>query len=357
MTRPARRGAAALIAALLVLAGCQAVPPEAALVAAQPRTDPARPGTPYSDALGCLRDQLAAAPGPVSTVTIGTVPDATGRITPGLRDMVASAIADIAGGRSRFNLIEIANRAEGFGLATGIRPDLGGALIGISNIRQMAGYQLIGALTQADRANQSRGLDGGVSVNGSEGGVGLTDDFSTVALDLRLVDISGGLSVVHATRNLLAVRNTGFAIRAGVTIGSVGTSLDYSFDRREGAHQAVRTLVELSVAELLGRTAQVPYWTCLSVDRNHPTIRAQIARWYRAMSEEELDRDVRQRLRAAGVAVPEAPEPATAAITAFQAANNLVPNGRPTFETYATLVGRHLPRGASAGELPREAPR
>lgn len=122
-------------------------------------------------------------------------------------------------------------------------------------------------------------------------------------------------------------------------IGSLSASFDANFDRREGPHQALRTLVDLSVLELLGRQARVPYWACASVDTAHPVVRQRFRAWYHAMTPTEVDRDVRARLRGLGMRAPGAPAAANVAIAEFQQKNGPIPNGRPTFETYAALVG------------------
>lgn len=347
---------AAMIGTFLALSACGRTTPETALVAAQPAADPVRPLTPYSDALSCINNQLRAVPGRPVTLTVGSVPDATGRITPGLRDMITSAAAEVAAGGQHFDLTEVAVAPElGFG-STGVRPNPGGALIGIGPVRLNGGLQLIGALTQADRDNQSTDLSAGGSYQNNTVDAATTDDISTLALDLRLVDISNGLSITNSTRSLLAVHAHGTAANAALTIGSFGASFSYNLNRQEGAHQAVRTLVELSVAELLGQAARVPYWTCLKVDRQSPAIMERLARWYNDLTPAARDQDVRDRLRAAGYRVPEPPGSAADAIVAFQHRNNLVPTGGVDFETYARLITAQLPAGVSSAALPDDPP-
>ena len=74
------------------------------------------------------------------------------------------------------------------------------------------------------------------------------------------------------------------------------------------------------------------------------------------MSQDALEADVRDRLRARGVPVPPMPESATAIITEFQRANGLVPTGRVGFETFALLVASQLPRGLPSDSLPDAPP-
>ena len=259
---------AVIVAAVLALSACAVVTPETALVAAQPAADPVRPLTPYSDALRCINEQLRNVPGKSVTLSVGSVPDATGRITPGLRDMVTTAAAEVAAGRRHFDLTEVAEVPElSFANGGGVRPTPGGALVGVGELHLNSGLQLVGALTQADRDNQSSDVSAGGSYQASTVDAAKTSDISTLALDLRLVDISNGLSITNSTHSLLAVHGNGVSANAAITIGSFGGSFSYDLSQQEGADQAVRTLVELSVAELLGEAAHVPYWACMKGDR------------------------------------------------------------------------------------------
>lgn len=357
------------IACLLapVLGACAQVSPNAGLVAAQPATDPAREITPYSGALACLRGQLATVPGQSQFISVGLIPDATGRITPGIRDMVSAAVVSATNGSVRYIPTEAATVAGVAGVPIGTLPSALGLLVGPPVAPQLGpalpanavlvtrSMQVVGALSQADKAVQQSGIQGGLGVGDQSIGASSTSDYGVVTLDLRLVDVQTGV-ILQSTSNMLVVRNSGRAANAALRIGSFGVSFDASFDRQEGPHQAVRTLVDLSVAELLGRQAHVPYWKCLSVDTAHPAVREQIRAWYQAMTPEEIDRDVRARLRGSGMRVPDPPAAANEVIAEFQQKNGLVANGRPTFETYATLVGARLPVGASVSTEDEGAP-
>lgn len=278
------------IACLLApaLAGCATVPPEAGLVAAQPATDPARQVTPYSGALACLRRQLVAVAAERSQfITVGLIPDATGRITPGTRDTVSAAVVAATNGSVRYIPTEAASVAGVAGVPIGTTAGTLGLLVGPPVAPQLGlalpanaalvsqSMQVVGSLSQADKAVQQTGVQGGLGVGDQSLGAGSTSDYGAVTLDLQLVDVQTGI-ILQATSNTLVARNAGRAANAALRIGSFGVSFDASFDRREGPHQAVRTLAELSVLELLGRQARVPYWECLAVDGGHPVVREQL---------------------------------------------------------------------------------
>ncbi len=55
----------------------------------------------------------------------------------------------------------------------------------------------------------------------------------------------------------------GVAGDLGGRIKKAGVFLNFSFDRSEGTHQAIRTLLQLNSIEVLGKLAKVPYTQCL----------------------------------------------------------------------------------------------
>jgi curli biogenesis system outer membrane secretion channel CsgG len=256
-----------------MLAAC-AQPSADGLAAAQPTTDAVRQATRYSGALACLRQHLAKAKGHSQFVTVGLIPDATGRITPGIRDMVSAAVVSATQGGVRFIPVEAAAVAGISGTPLGATATTLGLLVGPPVPRQNGpalpdnaalvsqSVQVVGALSQADKSVQQTNLQGGLGLGERSLGAGATTDESAVTLDLRLVDVQTGV-VLQATSNALVVHNKGRSANAALTFGSLGISFDASYDRREGPHQAVRTLVDLSVGELLSRQAKIPFSKCL----------------------------------------------------------------------------------------------
>src|SRR5690348_15706914 len=88
--------------ALTILADCAQLSSDDGLAAAQPTTEAVRQATRYSGGLACVRRHLAKAKGHSQFVTVGLIPDATGRITPGIRDMVSAAVVAATQGGVRF---------------------------------------------------------------------------------------------------------------------------------------------------------------------------------------------------------------------------------------------------------------
>ena len=103
-----------------------------------------------------------------------------------------------------------------------------------------------------------------------------------------------------SANNSIAVVQSGKGADIGGLIGKAGISLSVSLDKSEGFHQAVRSLVELSTIEVLGKLTHVPYWECLSIEATNPNFRAEAREWFDAMGESERQNFVRTSLSRAG---------------------------------------------------------
>jgi Curli production assembly/transport component CsgG len=275
MSKNLSRIAAAALFPVLVLAGCAQVSSENGLAAAQPSAEPVPQLTRFSGALTCLRRQLAKVPGQSQFITAGNIPDATTKITHGgIRDMVSAAVFSATNGTSRYIPVEAATVSGVAGVSLGtIASQLGlvfgpstdprsGPPLPVNAVLIRKSMQITGALSQADRAVEQSDLRGGLGIGDQSVGASATSEYGAVTLDLRLVDVQTGV-ILQTASNVLVVRNSGRAANVALKIASLGVSFDASFDRREGPHQAVRTLVDLSVLELLGRQARVPFSKCL----------------------------------------------------------------------------------------------
>ncbi|SFL13130.1 DUF4384 domain-containing protein [Falsiroseomonas stagni] len=349
MSRAIRLACVAL--ATVALAGCLEVPAGAGLVASQPGQLPVRPATPFSDSLRCLDTLLGVQRTQGSQfrraeVSVGLIPDATGRLNPGLRDMLISAVNRASMTSQRFIAIEVLDLAQ-FTPSYMSQGGVPGVAIGLPDT-PIGGLQIVGSLSQADRGVQASNAEAGLAQRDSIFGVSLTGDLSTVGVDLRLVRVNDR-AVLATTSNALVLQNRNFGWNAEFRIGSYGINLGYSVDRREGPHQAVRTLLEIAVVELLGQYAQLPYFHCLSIGRDNPEVRRQTLAWYQEMSATERDAFVRRRLADVGFTdVPPAPASLSAFLVDFQNAVGLSPNGTLDFETFHRLATVSL----RPGEVP-----
>lgn len=101
------------------------------------------------------------------------------------------------------------------------------------------------------------GAQGGVKVNA-------TANYSRVTLDLNMLDYktqSYFPGVLASNSIMLQQDKLGWGVYA-YYMGN-GGSFDYSLKRKQGVHAAVRTLLEYSLIELIGKYFEVPYWRCI----------------------------------------------------------------------------------------------
>lgn len=331
---------AAALAILLTAAGCSAVDPRTGQADAMPVAPPARAATPYTDALYCL-DQLMMAQNRGNTrqtIGAGVLPDATGRVSPGLRDMVTTALGRATRTSQAFFPTEVLTLSQVPVASVGSPLQTGGALITATpGVSYRNALQVTGALSQADRNVTSQNAQGGIGWAQNLFGISQNSDVSNVGIDLHLIDVDTR-RIVQSVSNQMTVRNRSRGTNADFKIGNFGLNFELNFDDREGLHQAVRTLVELSVLELLGMQAQVPYWHCLQLTRRHGGVQRQIAAMYRGLDVRGVDDYVRRRLRVLGYAVGDQSASPTEALVDFQRGQGLIPDGNPSFETFAALV-------------------
>jgi curli biogenesis system outer membrane secretion channel CsgG len=197
-------------------------------------------------------------------IGIGFIPDATGRVLPGLRGMVTTTTASLLTSWDKFQVSEIATTGNALIQSLGSKPDSTGALIAVPKVEQTRGLQIVGSLTQADSTVEDKSLSLGVSSSQNSFGLSGGKTKSTIALDLYLINIEDGLRIIGSTSSALTVTNLSVGGNASLQIGAVGIELDAEVHKNEGPHWAARQLVELSVLTLLGEAAGVNYQGCLT---------------------------------------------------------------------------------------------
>jgi curli biogenesis system outer membrane secretion channel CsgG len=318
----------------LALMGCQPNP-ETAHVAAQPRTAPVKTITSFNDALRCM-DELFLAQGKKDIyITSAGIPDATGMVAAGTKEMLITAISRMSATSGAFRFVDYD--------PTQLDVQVLSELVGLRESFVAPNYYIRGAITQLDANVLSSAQSAGVSTPYWDLAVSRDQVVSVMSLDLnvgKLVtrQIIPGMSA----SNSIAVVRAGKGGEVGGVIGKAGVSISISLDRSEGFHQAVRNLVELSTIEAVGKLTRVPYWQCLQIDQTNPTYRAEAREWFDTMSATDRVRFVRANLAGAGYAQGASgdqfdPELHTA-IARYQAEHDLIPNGRVDFDLYYGML-------------------
>lgn len=341
LTRKLTRGL--LATSLVVLASaCATWDPQTAHTVAQPKTVPVRNLTSFTPALQCM-DTLFVSFG-VSNVVITSagIPDATGEVRTGTKDMLISAISRMSVKSNAFVFVDFdQSQADVAELHS---------LVGFTEDFRVPSYYIRGAITQLDSSVIANQVGGGVAISDLQLGVSKDLVASVVSIDMnvgKLVtrQIMPGISA----NNSIAVSRSGIGGDAGATIGKAGMFFNISLNKSEGVHAATRTLVELSAIEILGKLVEVPYWRCLSIEQTHPEVLAEARAWFDAMSEEERVTFTQRALESKGyyaTAINGVYDASTkAAVGRYQAENGLIANGRLDFQLYQSLINEDLALG------------
>lgn len=330
------------LAALAVLLAACSTRPELATVAAQPSTAPVRNIGSFNEALRCMDDMFLAQGKRDIYITTAGIPDATGLIAAGTKEMFISAVSKMSAKSNAFQFVDYD--------VTQTDVQILSELVGLRQDFVAPSYYVRGAITQLDVGVLSSNANAAVSLPDVDLAASRDQIVSVVSMDLnvgKLVtrQIMPGISA----ENSIAVVQTGKGADVGGLIGKAGLSLSVSLNRSEGFHQAVRNLVELSTIEVLGKLTRVPYWQCLSIESTNPTFKAEARDWFDTMSPGEREGFVRAGLARAGYLPGGTASAAdlSDAIARYQAQNDLVPNGRLDFELYYRLLA-----SASRGRAP-----
>lgn len=340
-----------LAALAIVVAGC-ATNPEKANVLASPKTPAQKTITSFTPALSCMDDLFASYGIRDFIITSAGIPDATGKITAGTKDMMISTISKMSIKSKAFRFIDFdQNQIDILAVQQ---------LIGVTNDILIPNYYIRGAITQLDSGVASDRMGAGVAFDQAALGINRDQTFSLVAVDLNMGDIvSRQIIPGMQTTNSIAIVRQGQGADFDGRIGKAGIFFNVNMDRSEGPHQSVRTLIELSLIELLGKFAQVPYWKCLEIPQTNPQMMVQAREWYDTMKPGERTLLIQRALIGGGymggTATGRIDENTRSAISRYQAENNLVATGRIDFDLYYNLLGKNLVL-ASAGPAGEKTP-
>ena len=131
---------AGLAGALLILAGCAS--PADAPVVARPKTQPVRNFTSFSASLQCMDNLLARFGVRDVVITSAGLPDATGEIRTGTKDMMISAISTMSVRSRAFKFVDFdQQQVDVHSLQS---------LVGFTDDFRVPNYYIRGAITQLD---------------------------------------------------------------------------------------------------------------------------------------------------------------------------------------------------------------
>jgi hypothetical protein len=327
------RRTALATAAVTLLAACQ-TRPETAYDVANPRTAAVRNIGNFNEALRCMDDMFLAQGKQDIFITTAGIPDATGLIAAGTKEMFITAVSRMSAKSNAFRFVDYDPTQTDVQVLS--------ELVGLHDDFVAPNYYVRGAITQLDSNVLQSSASAGVSIPGMDLAINGNQVVSVVSIDLNVGKlITRQILPGISASNSIAVVQSGKGADVGGFIGKAGLSLSVSLDKSEGFHQAVRNLIELSTIEILGKLTRVPYWQCLSIESTNPNYRTEARGWFDTMGETERERVVSAALVRAGYLRDEGngPNPGLSeAVARYQAENDLVPNGRVDFDLYYRLL-------------------
>ena len=348
---------------VLSMAGCSVTPPnpqddaayqEHATVANRPVVRPVRSLSSFSESLSCMDHLFRDAGMATVLVSSKTIPDYSGKLAVGTKEMVITALSQMSRVSNAFRYVDyevdIARQDTVQNLTT--------LLLNNNQIRlQRPALYISGGVAFVDQRVISNNNDYGISGPRIEAGYSNNKNASVIGLEMHLGDFRSRTIIPGMdSANEIVIGNGGKGLDLAGRIGTYGVQFSVGRDYTQGSGPAIRTLVELAIIELMGKWARLPYWQCLTLDQTHPDFQRQMREWYDSGDETTRNQLIKRALINQGYLhasqidqeTPELRE----ALSRFQADKQLVATGVIDFPTYERSLRDYVSLSAD-GKLSR----
>ncbi|MGY0558333.1 MULTISPECIES: DUF4384 domain-containing protein [unclassified Lysobacter] len=351
--RNARAGmkVVAMAAAVTLLAGCSTLGKNGprkhadfysqAPVEDRPVVWPVRSVSSFNDSLSCMDRMLRDHHINQVTVTSKEIPDASGKVYVAATDMLITSLSEMSRLSNTFRFVDY----EVNPLNQDTVQTLSGLMLQSNQMMiQMPQLYVSGAISFLD---QNVMIDRrGLGAASADAEIGWSRDIagSVMGMDFHLGDfISRTLIPGLHSANEITIAAKGSGVDIGGRIKKAGVQIEVGGDYSQGVGPAARTLIDLSMIELVGKWARVPYWQCLALDQAHPDFQRQLRQWYLEMDEGDRLSFIQRGLRAKGyydddVSPLQITPELRSAIQRFQLDQGLAATGQLGFETYEHLA-------------------
>lgn len=325
----------------------------AAANANRPKSAPIKTITSFSQALRCMDELFLAFGKQGIVITSAGMPDETGKVNTGTKEMLISTISKMTLKSNAFEFIDFHSKNDD--LAT-LFASTGDAE------RKRPDYYIRGSITQMDDNAVRTNKGAGFSLPFLDFGVSKDDSFDLISMDMSIGEVSSRRILPStSTSNTMVIKKTGRSGEAGGKLFKLGMSFNVDVSRAEGVGATTRTLIELGLIETLGKFTQVPYWKCLDTDLTNPALRSQALEDFDAMKDKDRILFVQRKLggsmnRYRGPMNGVMNEALKTAILEYQAAVNLVPDGKINFDLYASLMDDIQNQLAAVSKVAPEPP-
>jgi peptidoglycan hydrolase-like protein with peptidoglycan-binding domain len=305
-----------------------------------PVVPPVRSISSFSDGLQCMDRMLRDYRVPQTLVTSKIIPDASGKVSVGTKEMVITALSVMSRTSGTFRYVDY----EVDALRQDTVQNLTTLLMNAGQMRlQKPQLYISGSVAFMDQNVSVSRMGGGISARNWESGYSRDFIGTVFGMELHLGDFATRTLLPGVdSANQIVVSNAAHGFDVGGRIRKTGVQFNFSREISQGTGTAVRTLVELGVIELVGKWARVPYWQCLALDQAHPEYQAQMRAWWEDMAADERMRLFQNALRSSGYfngAVDGKPSAQLKdAVMRYQADQHVGVTGNVNYETYERLA-------------------
>jgi len=344
-----------LLAHGLAVADADVAPDNGAMVtAAAARKTPAiKTITNFSQALRCMDELFLGFGKQGIIITSAGIPDETGKVNMGTKEMVINAIAKMTLKSNAFEFIDFHSKND----------DLAGLFAATGDAdRKRPDYYIRGSISQMDSNAASNNKGIGFSLPFLDFGYSKDESFDLISMDMSIGEAATRkILPVTSTSNTMVIKKGGRSGEGGGKLGKLGLSFNIDLSRTEGLGATTRTLIELGLIESLGKFTQVPYWKCLDTDITNPVIRDQAREGFDNMKEKDQILFVQRKLggsmnRYSGPMNGLMNDSLKNAVAEYQAQTGLIADGKVNFDLYASLLDDTQNMLAAAPTKPQAPP-
>lgn len=306
----------------------------AARVAAAPKTPAVKTITNFTQALRCMDDLFIAFDKKGIVITSAGIPDETGKVRTGTKEMLITAVSKMTIKSSAFEFIDFHSQGDDLGNLFAMK---GGTPT------KLPDFYIRGSITQMDDNAVRNNKGFGISLPFLDLGFSKDDAFDLISMDMSVGDAASRRILPEtSTSNTMIIAKSGRSGEAGGKVAKAGLSFNLDLSRTEGMGATTRTLIELGLIEALGKFTRVPYWKCLDIDSTNPTMMDQAREGFDSMKERDRVLFVQRKLggsmnRYKGPLDGSMGEQLKTAIAEYQKDVGLIADGRLNFDLYYSL--------------------
>jgi peptidoglycan hydrolase-like protein with peptidoglycan-binding domain len=313
---------------------------------------PTRSMTSFTPALACMDKMLLAAGVRDIPVAVKRFEDGSGKSGVATDQIVTSALSEMSVSSRAFLIVEY----EVDQLKQDTVQAIGQILINTDMmVVTPPRFYIYGAIPYVDQAIARDQKSIGASAPRWSIGGSREIEAVTLALSMKMGEFKSKqfLPGIH-TDNQITIGKSSVSSDGDGVIKKYGVNFNFGRDYVNGNGAALRTLAELSMVELVGKWANVPYWKCLAVDQAKPEFQRELYDWYSRLPKLELNKLFQAGLHQAGYyngpTDGRENQELREAVVRFQLDRGLPALGFITFESYEKLIADYV-RVDSAGKF------